>query len=227
MRGVLQDLRAIGWDRLCDLDEETGKCILKLGYSAKHAFIFMHSHEHREFRLNYSFEKTSIAPDVLGFSSSDTSLLDAFRYACLFLSSHAAFMQIHDWIDANLLVVDKCKSYSGHRTCFLADQLVCFKIGSSGSVEPFPWNGCSLSIPSHLFCAESSECGVCFNVAIDAHAPLLATFDTTCASAACRRAYHRSCLLGWFRSDPSTASVFGMLQGACLYCGQQISIRQQ
>jgi E3 ubiquitin-protein ligase FANCL len=81
---------------------------------------------------------------------------------------------------------------------------------------------------------EGNECGICYSVDIPeisdgvteaigdnaVHPP-----DQVCMNEKCAKRFHRSCLVGWLQSIPSSRTSFGTIFGACPYCSESISVK--
>lgn len=63
--------------------------------------------------------------------------------------------------------------------------------------------------------SEEDECGICYSDFLDGHLA-----DVKCTSHGCGHAYHRTCLLSWFKANPSCQCQFNYYTGPCLFCEQ-------
>lgn len=63
------------------------------------------------------------------------------------------------------------------------------------------------------------ECGICYTYRIEDRVP-----DVACDLEKCAKAYHKECLIEWFRALPDTRESFGTITGNCVYCEQPISV---
>lgn len=76
---------------------------------------------------------------------------------------------------------------------------------------------------------EGNECGICY--AVDSPEELNsgsgATYwpDQICVNDRCAKKYHKSCLVGWLQSIPSSRTSFGTIFGVCPYCSESISVK--
>ncbi len=58
------------------------------------------------------------------------------------------------------------------------------------------------------------ECGICYSTYLDGQLTNL-----TCSNALkCKQMYHESCLREWFRSIPTSRTIFEKIGGNCLFC---------
>lgn len=66
----------------------------------------------------------------------------------------------------------------------------------------------------------SAECCICYAYSLEGLSP-----DVYCSSSNCGKAFHRSCLAEWLRSDTHCRQSFNMLFGECPYCSTNISVQ--
>jgi len=64
------------------------------------------------------------------------------------------------------------------------------------------------------------SCSICMEYHLEGVSP-----NYHCAN--CHRPFHRSCLIEWLLSLPTTQSAFNQLYGTCIYCQEKIAVPQQ
>ncbi len=76
----------------------------------------------------------------------------------------------------------------------------------------------------------SADCGICYQHRLEKEEKSGTRFiipDLICDNAKCRRPYHPSCLWEWFQTQVDARTSFGTVFGACVYCGDEISVNLQ